>query len=215
MDINVSRLLAVAKEKGYRIYDDNDYALNIWGIRSNDECTKKFNDYICIFRKCSKPSVPSVNLKDWKRRYQDGWCIDIFTATTDPSDKYLKNPLNKNGTAIVVPGQYTNVYEKGFHNGRANHPCLKQVRSIKVYRDNTRDFKLDFCGKIEEGLFGINCHRAGNILSELIGLHSAGCQVVKATNHFNSVFLWLIDKSIENNIKSFTYTLITENEYYL
>ena len=212
MDITIKKLLAIAINKNYKIYDSNEYDLNIWGIRSNNTDTSRYNDKMVVFRKCKQPSVPKVNLKDWQRTYDNGWSIDIFTVTTDPSNRYLLKPLNSSGTAIVVPGQYINLWKKGFHQSKKDHPALRQVRPISVYRDNTRDFKLDYCGKIETGLFGINCHRAGSIVNDLIGLNSAGCQVHKNKAHFEQVFLWLIDKAISVGIEDFTYTLITENE---
>ena len=55
--------------------------------------------------------------------YQDGnktWCDEFWKATTDPGISYLgeKEMLNEKGTAILVPGQYKNVYKIDKHKGK-------------------------------------------------------------------------------------------------
>lgn len=218
-DITIVKLLEIAKRKKYIIYesdkDTDNYALNIWGIRSNETTADKYDDYMVVFRKCQRPNVHTITNSDWIRRYQNGWSLDIFTITTNPGTTLLLKPVNPKGAAIIAEGQYINVWRKGFHKNDKTHPALIQVRAMTVHRDNNKDFKLDYCGKTESGLFGLNCHRASAWkIVNTIGLYSAGCQVFKNVNNYNEIFMWLIDKSMKEGNKDFSYTLITENTYY-
>src|SRR6478609_4254603 len=107
---------------GYKIQDSDalDYNLNLVGIRSNDMTPNQFNDWEYVF---------------WK--YAGSWELVKFRITTDPGLFYLKNPANVEGTAIVKPGQYINVWSKGLHKGE--YPALVQTGPITVFRDNDKD----------------------------------------------------------------------------
>ena len=64
--------------------------------------------------------------------------------------------------------------------------------------------------KIQEGVFGINIHKAG-VDSTLIDSWSEGCQVFKRSADFDS-FMEIIRKSRDKHGNSFTYTLIESKD---
>ena len=71
----------------------------------------------------------------------------------------MDSPMNSKGCAILVPGQYRGSHKLRLHQGR--YLALGQQRSVKVYRDRDKDGHYDFDeSTIDEGLFGINIHRA-------------------------------------------------------
>jgi hypothetical protein len=98
------KIEAAVKAKGYKWFDEGDYNLNIVGVRNSepgDAITNKFDDYITISYKV------------------DGkWQFEIFEATTDPGLHWAENLLNKDGVAILVPGQYRGSHTIGLHQGK-------------------------------------------------------------------------------------------------
>jgi hypothetical protein len=80
-----------------------------------------------------------------------------------------------------------------------------------VYRDNNKDDILDMTvGSEEEGLFGINLHRANaKRESTQVDKWSAGCQVVGNPNTYDA-FIILCKHAAENWGDSFSYTLLLE-----
>ena len=215
-DISIKKLLAIYDKLGYPVNnrEGSKFELNIGAIRTNNITADKYDDFEFVFRKAPKPSNPTINTPDWIRRYELGYILDVFVVTTNPSTSLLLKPINKNGTAIVVPGYYSKVWRFGNHKNDKNHPALVQVRTISVYRDNNKDYKLDYNGVIENGLFGINNHRASSWkITDYIGLNSAGCIVHKNVTNYNNVFIWTIKESLKERNKDFDFALITENEY--
>ena len=135
---------------------------------------------------------------------------DSYVATTDPGKKYLRRPINVDGAAILVPGQYRGVYHIGMHRGKYEALCQRGA-TVKVYRDDNRDDILDHeASEIDEGWYGINIHRAHPIREmERVNGYSAGCQVFASPTDFNE-FMQTIRRSQKEFGDSFTYTLIDE-----
>lgn len=194
----VGVLRKIAKAKGYSVFEFNGkhYNLNIWGVRSVDKDTRTYNDSMIVF---------------WED-IEHKWHKTIYDITTDPSNESLLKPVNPKGCAILVEGQYPGLWTKGKHKGQ--YDALVQYNTCVVARDNNKDDKLDINrSTFEQGMFGINCHRASSWkVVDYIGLYSAGCQVHKDVNRFNNEFMKEVDKAIEQGFKSFTYTLINEND---
>jgi restriction endonuclease len=122
----------------------------------------------------------------------------------------MLNPAQRKGTAILVPGQYRGAYEIGLHRGK--YQALCQRKPLKVYRDDNKNEIYDYDqSKLDEGLFGINIHKAG-AFSKRVDTWSAGCQVFASDTEFKS-FMNYCNKQIENGHgKTFTYTLLKEEE---
>ena len=113
----------------------------------------------------------------------------------------------KGGVARLVPGQYRGAYGLGLHRGQ--YQALRQVRKVKVFRDGNRDLKFDE-SKVDEGLFGINIHKAGEN-SVWVENWSEGCQVFKRKKDFDAL-MSLAKKAVPFWKNSFTYTLIESKD---
>ncbi len=178
---------------GYPVFE-GDFNLTLVGIRSNNNDANEFNDVLVVL-------------------FSVGICqnILIFPITTDPGVYYRENPINPDGTAIVVPGHFSRCWKLGLHRGQ--YPALVQVGPMDVYRDGDRDNKLDFDPKsIQNGLFGINLHRsAKDYISSIVDRWSAGCQVMADPADFD-VLMALIEKSTTRYGDRFSYTLLTEEQ---
>lgn len=183
--------------KGYKWFENGDYNINIVGIRNSEtenQVTNKFDDCVTVSYK--------VNGE---------WNFHCFKATTDPGTHWTKNLLNKDGVAILVPGQYRGSHKIGLHKGK--YEALRQKKPLKVYRDKNKDGVYDLLEEnIHEGIYGINIHRAtAHGESKQIDKWSAGCQVLAKTSDFNKL-MELARKSSGLYGNSFTYTLIESKD---
>lgn len=192
------QIKAAFKNKGYVTFS-KPYDLNIFGVRSTNSQSDKFDDWLGF------------------------WCYDdkgkliyhIFPATTDPGKNWLLTPMKSDGTAIMVPNQYRGLYKKGYHK---SYPALEQVGLAQYVRDNNKDTKLDFDLYLDpkklkiHGFFDnikSNIHKAGT-WSKLVGLWSASCQVTQKEADFN-LLMEYVDKQIDAGLpNSFTYTLFSQ-----
>ena len=193
----VENLQSVFKKKNYAFFDNNKaYNVNIIGCRSNQTKANEFDD--CLFL------IYRNDDKDW--------IIHSYQLTTDIGIRYLRTPINKDGAAILVPGQYRGVYRIAMHRKKYQALCQKNGK-VKVWRDDDRDKMLDMDDStIQEGYFGINIHRAAEKgETEFVNGYSAGCQVFKDARDFNE-FMALIKLSAKKYDNKFTYTLITEDD---
>jgi hypothetical protein len=182
-----------AKSLGYTIYT-NPYKLNIIGIRSANKTDQtKFDDRIAYFTYDNNGKLIGK----------------IASATTDPSTTYLEKPINLNGTAILKSGEYKDAYKIGLHRGK--YQAVVQNKPVTVIRDNDRNAIINYFGKTDTGMFGINIHRAtiGKNNEFLIDKDSAGCQVFQKVADFND-FMLMANKSKEVNGNSFSYILLDE-----
>ena len=187
------------KSKGYKYFTGGDYDVNIIGVRNsntNNEVTNKFDD--CI----------TLSYKD-----NGEWKFKCYKSTTDPGSHWERNLLNKDGVAILKPGQYRSSHKLRLHQGK--YLALGQQKPVKVYRDNNRDSKYDlFEERVEEGIFGINIHRATSRsggTSTQIDKWSAGCQVIADNDDWHE-FLDICQTAREIWGNSFTYTLLESKD---
>jgi hypothetical protein len=186
----LQRIKQLIEESDYKLFI-RPFELNIVGLRSKSVKSNSFDDEIHVFY-----TLPSGK-----------WNYHIYPATTDPGTYWLNNPAYTQGTAILHQGQYSDAYALGKHRGK--YEALVQVKPVTVIRDYDRDAILDFNnGTKQEGLFGINIHRAsanGNTLS--IDKYSAGCQVFQDAEDYME-FMTLCKNHAMRYGNSFTYTLI-------
>ena len=186
---------ALFKKKGYAYFTNGAYNLNIIGVRAaGAQITNNFDDVLVLIYK----SPTGL----WQRQ--------IYQITTDPGRYYMLNPSNRKGTAILVPGQYRGAYQIALHRGK--YQALCQRKPVKVYRDNNKNEVYDWdINNLDEGLFGINIHKAGT-LSKRVDTWSAGCTVFAIDQQFKS-FMNYCHKQIEyGHGNKFTYTLLREDE---
>ena len=186
------------KAKGYKWFNDDSnkgYDVNIVGIRNNapsvaDKVTNVFDDFITLSFK------------------ENGvWKFYIWPATTDPGTKGILETKNKSGIARLVEGQYRGSHTIRLHQGK--YEALGQAKNVKVYRDANRDMKYDET-KIQEGIFGINIHKAGSD-STYVNDWSEGCQVFKKTKDFDE-FMKICRMARDVHGNSFSYTLIESTD---
>lgn len=196
MEFTRSQVEKAVKSKGYKWFENGDYNLNIVGIRNsstNNEITNKFDDLLTVSYKI------------------DGiWYFHQWEATTDPGLHWAENLLNKDGVAILVPGQYRGSHAIGRHR---NYTALRQQKPLKVYRDKDKDKEYDLIEEnIQEGIYYINIHRANAWgTSTQIDKWSAGCQVIANNNNFDRL-MDLANKAKDKWGNSFTYTLIESKD---
>jgi len=190
---------AAVKAKDYKWFENGDYNVNIVGIRNmatGTRVTNKFDDHI------------TISYKD-----EGEWKFHCYECTTDPGDDWMDNPMLDKGCAILVPGQYRGSHKLRLHQGR--YLALGQHRSVKVYRDRDKDGHYDFDDTtIDEGLFGINIHRATKYAgktSTYVDKWSAGCQVIASNDDWHS-FLDICQTARDKWDNNFTYTLLTSDD---
>jgi len=187
---------AAVKAKGYVWFEDANnkgYDVNIVGIRNSatgQTVTNVFDDLLTISYK------------------ENGeWKFHCWAATTDPGKKGVKEYHNAAGVARLVEGQYRSSHIIRLHQGK--YEALGQNKPVKVYRDANRDMTYDE-NKIQEGVFGINIHKAGAD-STYVENWSEGCQVFKKAVDFEA-FMTICRKSRDIHGNSFTYTLIESSD---
>lgn len=184
--LTYDRLKAHYAKKGHKFYDRGDYNVNVFGFRLTIG-TDEYDDVIGIAYR--ENGVPKLK---------------IFKATTDPGLYYLEHLLNKDGCAILVPGQYKGSHMIGPH-GRKKYTALRQKGNMKVYRDGDLDNEHDMiASSIQKGVFYINLHHGYN--SRKVKKNSAGCQVIQSTDDFNE-FMGICQNASAIWGNSFTYTL--------
>lgn len=184
------------KDKGYLWFENGDFNLNIVGVRNmanGHKATNLFDDRITVSYK------------------ENGeWKFHSFGATTEAGTHYLNNPMNKNGTAILVPNQYRGSHAIGLHQGK--YKALRQVGKLRIWRDNDRDSDYDYVNEADSFNDGINIHRANNTGTSIyVNNWSAACQVIAAIKDF-TLFMEVCQKSADLWGNKFTYTLITTND---
>jgi hypothetical protein len=191
------QVVAAVKAKGYVYFEDTNnksYDVNIIGIRNSatgQKVTNVFDDLL------------TVSYKD----ESGAWHYHEWAATTDPGKKGILESQNKVGIARLVEGQYRGSHTIRLHQGK--YEALGQAKNVKVYRDANRDMNYDE-NKIDEGLFGINIHKAGAD-STYVENWSMGCQVFKKSANFEE-FMKICRKSRDKHGNSFTYTLIESSD---
>lgn len=170
---------------GYDLVERPDY-VNITGWRNKDGGVNKWCDRISVTYTTRRGDLET----------------ESFVSTTKPGLYYLLRPLNHKGTAILSPGFYKDAYTIG---GFRGYQALRQVRSLKVMRDNNLDDLINPTLH-DEGLFGIHIHRASGFPLG-VDRWSAGCQVIKDSKDFERL-MYLCERHKESWGNSFNYALI-------
>jgi hypothetical protein len=180
-------------KKGFAYFSDGELNLNIIGVRQSstgNKVTNLFDDFLTLSYK-----------------HNGAWVFKKWAATTDPGTKGVKEFHNAAGVARLVAGQYRGSHAIGLHQGK--YEALKQAKNVKVYRDANKDMTYDE-SKIQEGVFGINIHKAGAD-STYVENWSEGCQVFKKSADFDE-FMVIVKKAAALHGNSFTYTLLESKD---
>lgn len=184
------------KAKGYVWFEDasnKGFDVNIVGVRNvapGQVVTNVFDDLLTISYK------------------ENGvWKFHSWAATTDPGKKGVREYHNAAGVARLVEGQYRSSHIIRLHQGK--YEALGQNKPVKVWRDANKDMVYDE-NKIQEGVFGINIHKAGAD-STYVENWSEGCQVFKKSADFEA-FMKICRKAKDIHGNNFTYTLIKSTD---
>jgi hypothetical protein len=194
MNYTREKIEKAVKEKGYVWFEGaKDYDVNIVGVRNSStgqKVTNAFDDVITVSFK-----INGV------------WQYKEWANTTDPGKKGVLEYHNTAGVARLVEGQYRGSHTIRLHQGK--YEALGQAKNVKVYRDANKDLNYDET-KIQEGVFGINIHKAGAD-STYVENWSEGCQVFKKSADFEE-FMKICRKARDIHGNSFTYTLIESSD---
>ena len=192
MRYTLKQITEAMRKKGYSFFEKRDYNLNIIGIRNvSQEIDNLFDDTLFLAYKVD-----------------DRFNVQQFDMTTQPGAYYMKNPMNKLGTAILAPGQYKGAYTIGLHQGK--YEALRQSGLLKIYRDSDRDTVYDYENLTDSINDGINIHKAGRA-SKKIDNWSAGCQVLAYSADFD-ILMSLAKRSAKLYVDKFTYTLLLSTD---
>jgi hypothetical protein len=193
---NLEQIKNAVLGKNYVWFEDANnkgFDVNIVGVRNSstgDKVTNVFDDYLTVSYK------------------ENGeWKFHSWPATTDPGTKGVMQYGNKAGVARLVEGQYRGSHTIRLHQGK--YEALGQAKNVKVFRDPNKDMKYDE-NKIQEGLFGINIHKAGKD-STYVENWSEGCTVFKRSADFEE-FMKICRKARAIHGNSFTYTVIKSSD---
>lgn len=193
-----SLLIKVCKDKGFKI-NELPNEINIIAIRTADNSANTFNDIVGLLYLDNK----------------EGWNWKQYPCTTDAGTYYRENPINVDGTAIIVPGQYIGTYKVGRHK---DYEAMEQVGKLKYIRDNNRNKILDWIYDKVGTVFQwevakTNIHHAG-VNSVQVDKWSAGCIVIASLANFIE-FLSIIRRSINTYGKPnlFNFTLLEEKDF--
>lgn len=195
----LKEILAQMKIKGYKVFSNDrlPYNLNLIAIRSKDLQSNTFNDTLHII---------------WK--YDGIWNHLAMKMTTDPGVFYREHPMNVNGTAILVPGQYLHTFALGLYHG---YTVLRQKAPMRYWRDNDKNVTIDILpqSQVYTEIANTHIHHAG-VHSTQVDKWSAGCQVLQHSTDLDLLVelckkaqqYYQINKAFESTL--FSYTLLDE-----
>ena len=185
--------------KSYKYFTGGDYDVNIIGVRNSDTKNRVTN----AFDDCMTLSY----------KVEGEWKFHCYKCTTDPGTHWVENIMREDGVAILKPGQYRGSHKLRLHAGK--YLALGQKKPLLVYRDDNRDNNYDLLEEsVQEGIFGINIHRATGKKggkSTRVDKWSAGCQVIASYDDFEE-FLGICKESSLIWGNSFSYTLLESKD---
>ena len=182
------------QELGHKVKWQGDYHLNLFGVRAPSTRANSFDDLLgCAY------TVKGM------------WRVHYWPGTTDPGAYWLENPSRVEGTAILVEGQYEDVWKVDLHGGEYEALCQRNG-TVRVYRDGDKDTVLDMNpSTIATGSFGINIHRSSaSGQSTSVDKWSAGCQVHARLDGFNEMMDLARKQRDILGVDTFTYTLLKQ-----
>jgi hypothetical protein len=185
---------ALYAKNSYPFYE-GPYNVNNYGRRNKDLTTvDKFNDIRGI-------------------AYQDAFgvqhCLE-WAATTKPGLKPLSGgAMNPNGVAILIPGFYAKCWVIGKHKGEYDALVQSGPGVFKVWRDNNKDGKFDFSGKIFTDVSGLNDHTTREHQINNVGGFSEGCMVTQDDKE-HRIKMAICERAKELYNNSFSYALFQD-----
>ena len=192
---SIEEIHEVMKESGMVVFD-KPFDVTLGGIRTKDNSSNKFNDWLFASFFTDNGGIVSV----------------IIEGTTDAGLYYRENPMQIDGTAIIQHGvQHRGAYtymEKGGHRGQE---AFRQTGNMAYWRDANRDEYLDFDGEVRHAVYNTNLHDMGT-LGNNVNKWSAGCG---GSVEENMELLYMIAKIqiAHGNGNKFSFALLHENQF--
>jgi len=154
----IEEIHEVMEEQGMKVFS-NPYDCTLGWIRTNDNKSNKFNDWIFMSHPTENGGINSI----------------IIPGTSDAGLYYREHPLNIDGTAIIQHGkQFRGSFtymKKGGHRGQE---AFRQTGGLDYWRDNNQDEYIDYINPQEDKIYNTNGHDMGT-LGNNVGKWSAGC----------------------------------------
>jgi hypothetical protein len=154
----------VMKKAGMKVFT-TPFSATLGGIRTKDNSSNKFNDYLFMSYFDDKGVLHSI----------------VEEGTTDAGLYYREHPMNIDGTAIIQHGvqhvgayQYQNPKLNPDQPGHKGKEAFRQVADMKYWRDADRDVYLEFDGEEQIGNNSTNGHDMGTS-GISVDKWSAGC----------------------------------------
>jgi hypothetical protein len=191
----IEEIHEVMRESGMKIFE-TPFDVTMGGIRTKDNASNKFNDWIFASFYTDRGGMMSV----------------VIEGTTDAGLYYRENPMNVDGTAIIQHGvQHRGAYTYMLKGGHRGQEAFRQTGKMKYWRDANRDQYLDFDGEEKEAIYATNGHDMGKV-GENIGKWSAGCW---GAEEENMDLLYIIANiQIKHGLgDKFSFALLHENQF--
>lgn len=186
---------AAFARKHYAFFTQGMYNLNIFGVRSSDKTPNVFNDRLfCVYKEPT--SGEQFVVRSWMN-------------TTDPGNYWIEHPMNPEGCAVLIPGQYPHVWSLGKHK---DYEALVQTGVFRVWREKSVN-SVGPGSPVFLDATGINCHRAViNAETKVVEMFSAGCMVFARSWDFDE-FMTIVNRCAAMYGPTFTYTLFDEADF--
>lgn len=206
------QVLSVMEKKGYLVFKNGNYNLNIIAVRENDEFENNFSDTLYVIYYISGAikmlEIPWTTLAGTKGK---GGSNNPLTGK--------ETGTGVDGVAVIVEGQYRKAYEfVDTYNGFLSYPYFNQIWGYELdyYRDNDKDRWITR-GKIYKGDYRTCLHRMSNngVNSKEVNLDfvpwSQGCNGAPEPEFKKLVELTRKAVSLWGN--KFTYTILHAKDF--
>ena len=196
----IEKIIAWMKSENFIIFK-NPGELNIVYIEGvnedgsdNNDAWDRWNDRRIVFEfdEAGKPKI-----------------IYNKQATTEPGKRptFSANALRNRGIFRIAFGQFVGCWRMGFHKGRPDHPCLRQIPGMQIngYRDANKDGRRT--GDLVSSGVGINQHGTKpGFVGRIVDFFSEGCLTARFwSDHILFVRLCQTDTRYQGD-KDFAFT---------
>lgn len=198
--LNIDLIAGTLKRLGYPLFNyELPYNINMGVIRAKEPIVDAFDDVLYLLYRKKNDTQPTLKL---------------YSVTCDPGSYWLKNLMDKGGTALLAEGFYRSAYKLGTHYGTE---ALVQVGAVSIYRDGNQDQKFDWDRKsITAGWYGINIHRhlQGVKIAKKVYNSSAGCVVWENDDEYADAMA-TFKMAVKYQGQLFSLAVIHENQIFI
>jgi hypothetical protein len=200
-EITIQDIHSEMEKKGMVVFTE-PYSVTLGGVRSDDAVSNKFNDILFSSYWDDKGKLNSV----------------IVEGTTDTGITARLDPNNKDGVAIIQHDvqhrgvyQYQNPKVNAEFRGHKGQEAFRQIKKMKMWRDNNKDSKIDFGLTEEFSLSFTNGHNMGN-LGVQVNNWSEGCWGATVSN-MNKLYAHAIIQDKNGKGSIFSYALLHQKDF--